>query len=103
MILVNTNVISEPMRPAPDPRVIEWLGAQALETLYLNTIIVAELRFGAWSLPRQDHRRPRGASLGGLYPWVDMDTVMPRAEPTPRLTGRTSRLHRTRKMRPALP
>ena len=28
---------------------------------------------------------------------------MPRAEPTPRLTGRTSRLHRTRETRPALP
>ncbi len=56
MILVDTSVISEPMRPAPDPRVIEWLGAQALETLYLNTIVVAELRFGAWSLPRGRRR-----------------------------------------------
>ncbi len=56
MILVDTNVISEPMRPAPDPRVIEWLGAQALETLYLNTIVVAELRFGVWSLPRGRRR-----------------------------------------------
>ena len=56
MILVDTNVVSEPMRPAPDPRVIEWLGAQALETLYLNTIIVAELRFGVWSLPRGRRR-----------------------------------------------
>ncbi len=56
MILVDSNVISEPMRPAPDPRVIEWLGAQALETLYLNTIVVAELRFGVWSLPRGRRR-----------------------------------------------
>lgn len=56
MIQVDTNVISEPMRPAPDPRVIEWLGAQALETLYLNTIVVAELRFGVWSLPRGRRR-----------------------------------------------
>ncbi len=51
MILVDTNVISEPLRRAPEPRVAEWLDAQALETLYLSAITVAELRFGVWSLP----------------------------------------------------
>ena len=51
MILVDTNVVSEPLRRAPEPRVAEWLDAQALETLYLSAITVAELRFGVWSLP----------------------------------------------------
>ena len=51
MILVDTNVVSEPLRKAPDPRVAEWLDAQALETLYLSAITVAELRFGVRSLP----------------------------------------------------
>ncbi len=51
MILVDTNVVSEPLHRAPEPRVAEWLDAQALETLYLSAITVAELRFGVWSLP----------------------------------------------------
>ena len=51
MILVDANVVSEPLRPAPEPRVAEWLDAQALETLYLSAITVAELRFGVHSLP----------------------------------------------------
>ena len=51
MIVVDTNVVSEPLRRVPEPRVIEWLGAQALETLYLSAITVAELRFGVQSLP----------------------------------------------------
>ena len=51
MILVDTNVVSEPLRGAPEPRVAAWLDAQALETLYLSAITVAELRFGVWSLP----------------------------------------------------
>ncbi|MDE0532803.1 MAG: type II toxin-antitoxin system VapC family toxin [Albidovulum sp.] len=51
MILVDTKVVSEPLRVAPEPRVAEWLDAQALETLYLSAIIVAELRFGVRSLP----------------------------------------------------
>ena len=51
MILVDTNVVSEPLRRAPEPRVAEWLDAQALETLYLSAITVAELRFGVRSMP----------------------------------------------------
>ena len=34
MILVDTNVISEPLRKAPEARVVEWIDAQPLETLY---------------------------------------------------------------------
>ena len=51
MILLDTNVVSEPLRKVADPRVAEWLDAQALETLYLSAITVAELRFGVLSLP----------------------------------------------------
>lgn len=51
MILVDTNVVSEPLRRAPEPRVAGWLDARALETLYLSAVTVAELRFGVRSLP----------------------------------------------------
>lgn len=56
MILVDTNVISEPLRVAPDPRVIAWLDDQPLETLYLSVITVAELRYGAARLPAGKRR-----------------------------------------------
>ncbi len=46
MILLDTNVISEPQRQSPNARVLDWIDAQALETLYLSTITVAELRAG---------------------------------------------------------
>jgi hypothetical protein len=51
MILLDTNVISEPLRLSPEIRVINWIDAQSLETLYLSAITVAELRFGVASLP----------------------------------------------------
>ena len=51
MILLDTNVISEPLRRSPEARVINWIDAQSLETLYLSAITVAELRFGIASLP----------------------------------------------------
>jgi predicted nucleic acid-binding protein len=47
VIILDTNVVSEPLRPAPDPRVASWLDAQAAETLYLTSVTVAELRLGA--------------------------------------------------------
>lgn len=56
MILLDTNVISEPLRKAPETRVIEWIDAQALETLYLSAITVAELRFGVACLPAGKRR-----------------------------------------------
>ncbi|NDB67396.1 MAG: type II toxin-antitoxin system VapC family toxin [Methylocystaceae bacterium] len=51
MILLDTNVISETQRQEPDARVLDWLDAQALETLYLSTITVAELRAGIALMP----------------------------------------------------
>jgi predicted nucleic acid-binding protein len=56
MILLDTNVVSEPLRPAPDARVIAWIDAQPLETLYLSAITVAELRAGVALLPAGKRR-----------------------------------------------
>ena len=51
MILLDTNVVSEPLRPQPDNRVANWLDKQLVETLYLSAITVAELRLGVAQLP----------------------------------------------------
>ena len=51
MILLDTNVVSEPLRRAPKPCVIAWIDKQPLETLYLSVITVAELRAGVALLP----------------------------------------------------
>lgn len=56
MILLDTNVVSEPLRQAPSTRVIEWIDAQPLETLFLTAITVAELRAGAALLPAGGRR-----------------------------------------------
>ena len=63
MILVDTNVISETMRPAPEPKVIAWLDAQVAETLYLSTISLAELLFGIAVLPEGRRKVPLGLDL----------------------------------------
>lgn len=51
MIVLDTNVLSEPMRPHGDPSVAAWLDRQRRESLYLTTISVAELLLGLELLP----------------------------------------------------
>ena len=51
MILIDTNVISEPLRPAGDAAVLAWIDEQIVETLYLSAISLAELRLGMATLP----------------------------------------------------
>ncbi len=50
MILLDINVIRA-LKPAPDEAVIGLLKAQAIETHFLSTITVAELRFGIAAMP----------------------------------------------------
>lgn len=57
MILLDTNVVSEPLRPKPAQQVIAWLDAQPAEILYLSSITVAELRAGVALLPNGKRRR----------------------------------------------
>lgn len=51
MMLLDTNLISEPPRPAPHPGVVAWMDAQPLETLFISAVTVAELRACIASLP----------------------------------------------------
>lgn len=51
MILLDTNVVSELARPAPNPAVIYWLDVQVTEDVFLTAITEAELRFGVAILP----------------------------------------------------
>lgn len=66
MIILDTNVISEPLRPRPSEAVIEWLDAQSPETLYLTSVNTAELWAGVARLPDGTRRRALEASLENL-------------------------------------
>lgn len=52
MIILDTNVISEVMRPSPNPTVESWLNAHHSQTLFLTTLTVAEVRAGIAVLPK---------------------------------------------------
>jgi predicted nucleic acid-binding protein len=56
VILLDTNVLSELMRPAASPAVESWMGGQPAASLFISTITEAELRYGLALLP-DGHRR----------------------------------------------
>ena len=56
MIILDTNVMSEPLKPLPEPAVLDWLDRQSPQTLYLTTVNLAELLAGIEVLP-QGRRR----------------------------------------------
>ena len=55
MIVLDTNVLSEPLKAVPEPKVMEWLDNQEVETLFITAVSRAELRIGVLRLP--DGRR----------------------------------------------
>jgi predicted nucleic acid-binding protein len=57
MILLDTNVLSELMRPAPSAAVIAWIGRQSAASLFLSAITEAELRYGLALLPNGQRQR----------------------------------------------
>ena len=63
MILLDTNVVSEPLKSSGDMNVLAWIDAQIIETLYLSTISLAELRFGIAVLPDGKRRETLHSSL----------------------------------------
>lgn len=62
MFVLDTNVVSELMRPAPEPAVASWVAGLATATLFLTAITEAELRFGLAVMP--PGRRRDGLAAG---------------------------------------
>ena len=76
MIILDTNVVSEAMKPSADSAVTAWLDAQLADTLYLSAITLAELLFGISSLPTGRRKDLLNALLDDLLAAFE-DRVLP--------------------------
>lgn len=57
MIVVDTNILSDLLRPAPEPRVVRWLDAQPLGIMATTAVTKAEMIYGVERLPEGQRRR----------------------------------------------
>ena len=76
MIILDTNVVSEAMKPEPHPAVRAWLNEQVAETLYLSSVTLAELLFGIGALPGGKRKDMLTQALDGLM-GLFRDRVLP--------------------------
>ena len=76
MILLDTNVVSEAMKPTPDEAVRAWLDEQAAETLFLSSVTIAELMFGIGALPDGKRKERLTEALDGAME-LFADRVLP--------------------------
>lgn len=66
MILLDTNVVSEAMKPDPHKFVRAWFDDQAAETLFLSSVTVAELMYGVGALPNGKRKDNLATMLDGV-------------------------------------
>jgi predicted nucleic acid-binding protein len=64
--LLDTNFVSELVKPKPEPRVVEWMEAADETLLYLSVLTLGEIRKGMANLP-QGRRRTQ------LETWLNVD------------------------------
>ena len=77
MIILDTNVISELLRPEPAKQVERWLAAQDGAQVYFTSIGEAELRHGVAILPAGKRRNALTAAIEGLLDEDFRDRVLP--------------------------
>lgn len=76
-MVLDTNVVSELMRPVPDPAVLAWLNDQAADTLWLNSVVASELLYGVARLPDGKRRAQLAQALQAMLAEDFSDRVLP--------------------------
>ena len=84
MIILDTNVLSELLRPAPAGQVERWLAAQDGTKVYFTTVGEAELRLGVAILPAGKRRAALTTAIEGLLDEDFRDRILPFDRPAAR-------------------
>lgn len=77
MIILDTNVVSELMRAAPDGCVMAWFNAQPADTLWLSSIAAAELLYGVARLPEGARKQQLARAITAMLDEDFVDRVVP--------------------------
>ena len=66
MKILDTNVVSELIRPNRDEIVVAWVDAQPLAELFVTAITEAELRYGVATMPSGKRKKALEADVHGI-------------------------------------
>jgi predicted nucleic acid-binding protein len=77
VIVLDTNVLSELMRPTPSAHVMSWVAAQSAASLYVTTVTQAEILYGTMLLPRGRRRDEIEAAATAMFETEFASRVLP--------------------------
>jgi predicted nucleic acid-binding protein len=77
MVILDTNVISELLRPKPSAVVIEWIVAQPIASVFTTAITKAEILRGIRFLPEGKRRRDLEAGIPPIFTTEFEGRVLP--------------------------
>jgi len=77
MIVLDTNVVSELLRPAPAPAVEAWLAGQDGADIYLTAISEAELRYGVAIMANGKRQKLLAEAVDGMLREDFHDRILP--------------------------
>ena len=77
MFILDTNVVSELMRPAPDPMIASWVAEHSTSSLFLTAVTEAELRFGLAVMPPGKRRDGLATGLERMLKTGFANRVLP--------------------------
>jgi len=67
VILLDTNILSELMRPAPDNGVVQWLDAQVAANIWISAVTVSEIRLGIAMMPDAKRKERLGELAEAMF------------------------------------
>jgi predicted nucleic acid-binding protein len=71
MIILDSNVLSELMRPKPEQKVIAWLNRQSRSSIWTTSVSVFEIRFGLNTMPMGRRRSVYTEGFASLLARID--------------------------------
>ena len=93
--LLDTNILSELMRPRPEAKVTGWIAAQNIETLFLSVVSIGELETGFTTMLDAQRRARLEASLERHMALLFPGRVLPVTQAIATRWGRLSGLRQT--------
>ncbi len=90
MIILDTNVVSEVLRPIASTSVLTWLGAQQTEDVFTTTITFAESLFGFERMPSGKRRTELSASIERIFEQAFPARILPFDEEAARAFAKIS-------------
>lgn len=96
MIILDTNVLSETVKPTPSPAVMAWLSTQPVEELFTTAINQAEILFGAELLPKGRRRETLRSTIEAMFAVEFGGRILPFDDGAARVYAKIAAVRRSR-------